>query len=325
MRRAALFALSTLLLAPAAAEASFPGRNGGFAVTVDGCQENRHIRLLTTAGRAVRDLTPPCDPVGEDEFRDTFAPDWSPDGSRLAYADASEDAPWFLTVAADGSDVRRAAPSRSGGARGGLQGPSFSPGGTRLAYEWGGRIHTAALDGSDERVVHDGRPFYTQPRWSPDGRTFVVERRGAQGGGLWLISASNGRTLRRLSRGGFEPDWSPDGRRLVFRSRYLQQEIKGGASGGNLFVVRADGRGGPRPILRRPRVADTSPVWSPDGRWIAWVSLGFSAGDVGFRVYPSLWRMPARGGRPRKLGTLPSPDVEEGFFSAPELSWQPLR
>ena len=321
MIRLALLVAVALLAAAPAALATFPGRNGGFATTAAGCQENQYIRLLDASARRVRDLTPRCAELGEDDYRDTYAPEWSPDGTRLAYVeDSLNTTPTVMTMLLDGSDARPVAP---GGPSAGKQPVSFSPAGDRIAFERDGKLYTAAVDGGDERTLHDGTPFYTRPRWSPDGTKFVVERRGPPGG-LWLIEAATGRTLRRVARGGFEADWSPDGRRIVFRTSYHQREIRGGASGGNLYVARADGRGKPRRIVHRERVAETSPVWSPDGRYIAWVSLRFTAGDVGFRIFPSVWRVPARGGRPRMLSTLPQPFVEEGFYDAPVVAWQPL-
>jgi len=45
---------------------------------------------------------------------------------------------------------------------------------------------------------------------------------------------------------------------------------------------------------------------------------------VAFDVKPSLWRVRAGGGRPRRLTGLPSPSVEEGEFLEPRLAWQRL-
>jgi Tol biopolymer transport system component len=87
--------------------------------------------------------------------------------------------------------------------------------------------------------------------------------------------------------------------------------------------VRASGKGARRLVHRR-RLAEIAPTWSPDGRWIAWISLRFGKGDVGFDVKPSLWRVRAGGGRPRRITALPAPTVEEGEFLAPRLAWQAL-
>ena len=323
MIRAWFVLVAALLAAAPAADATFPGRNGGFAVTAPGCEENQHIQLLSEAGRTLRDLTPRCERVGEDAFLDTLGPSWAPNGGRLAYVRRVFGGPLEIaSLPLDGGPVSHFGPPY--GPRGGDQGPTYSPEGDRLAYEYNGTLYTAAIDGSEHREVHGGRPFYTRPRWSPDGRTLLVERPSRSA--LVLVDAQGGHWLRRIARGAHEADWSPDGRWIVFRTRYRQDEIEGGASGGNLYVVRADRRRGSRPrrIVHRERTAETSPVFSPDGRWIAWVSLRFTAGDVGFRVYPSLWRMRFPGGRPQRLRFLPQPFVEEAFFSAPQIAWRPI-
>lgn len=51
------------------------------------------------------------------------------------------------------------------------------------------------------------------------------------------------------------------------------------------------------------------------------MSLDFSKGDVGFDVFPSLWSVRAKGGKPKRIKQLEKPYVEEGYFHAPELTW----
>src|SRR5690606_13835349 len=58
------------------------------------------------------------------------------------------------------------------------------------------------------------------------------------------------------------PSWSPDGQRLVFTG------YDGGLS--DLFVINADGTGLQR--LTNDKYADMHPVWSPDGRTLAWAT-----------------------------------------------------
>ena len=327
-----LTAASLLLaLAAPAADASFPGRNGILAVTLDACGEAGHIRAYSAAGRALHDLTPRCETIEEDEPRTTSGPEWTPDGSRLVFADdgfGGDPAPRFGSVAADGSDRQPLPPALGTEPRGSARRLSFSPEGERVAYAADRKVLTSRLDGTDRRVLLGGCTdangcLYEEPRWSPDGRRIAVRKLGARPGVL-VVDARTGKLVRRIMRGGVEHDWSPDARSLVFRTRFQHREIEGGATGGNVYVQRVSG-GRPRRIVHRERIADTSPVWSPDGRTILFVSLRMAAGDVGFRVFPSLWRVPSRGGRPVKLTTLPETYQEEGFFDPPRLAWQALR
>ena len=338
---AAVF-LAGLALAPGAA-ASFPGKNGSFAVGLDGCSENRYIRAYSPAGRALAPLTPRCAPGDEEDiYASTFDADWSPDGTRLVYVQADAVPAGIVTAATDGSDQQLVPMPAELAGRGAE--PSFAPDGQRIAFTADRAIWTVRTDGSELRRVRaspactgdtDNCVHVEAPRWSPDGRTIAFESVQWAFGpgkpsplkpGIWLMNAQTGRLIRRLSRGGHEADWSPDGRRLVFRTEYEQaSETRGGTSGGNLFVVRADGKGKASRLVHKRGTAETTPAWSPDGRSIFWISLRHGGGDVAFDLKSSLWRVRARGGRPRRVANLPGPGVEEGFFSAPTLSWQPRR
>ena len=115
-----------------------------------------------------------------------------------------------------------------------------------------------------------------------DGRdgTLVFE----QDGWLWLLDAAGGEP-RRLSvtvRGDFPwaaPRWveldraiagaslGPTGRRALFEAR------------GEIFTVPVD-KGDARNVTRSSHAADRAPVWSPDGRRLAW----FSDTGAGYRL-----------------------------------------
>jgi Tol biopolymer transport system component len=87
---------------------------------------------------------------------------------------------------------------------------------------------------------------------------------------LDLINA-DGSGLRRLAHGsGAGPEWSPDGRKLVFGKRPRRSGAACrpvGSCHEEIYVIDADGTGLRR--LTRNTVVDSNPVWSPDGRTIA--------------------------------------------------------
>jgi Tol biopolymer transport system component len=326
LKRASL-GLLVVLAAAAPAQASFPGRNGKLAITVQGCNDVEHILAFTPVTAQLRELTPSCESAGRFEYRHTAAPEWFPDGRRLVFLerDRSETpgTTTFRIADANGREM-----SRISTAGGGVfpRAPSVSPGGTRIAFSGRERIYTVNVDGTglgalspDPFCTVAGCAYFEDPRWSPDGRRLAVARGGPHNtkNGIWLMDARNGRLIRRLSKGGHEPDWSPDTRHVVFRSR-----DNNAGDGGNLFVVRADGKGRPRRIVHRERLVETQPVWSPDGRWIAWVSLRWRSHRA---IDASLWRIRLADGRLQRLTTLTSPAVESGMFDAPDVAWQPLR
>jgi Tol biopolymer transport system component len=318
-------ALLMLIVAAPAASASFPGRNGKIAVVQDdNCPEPpdddppRVIKAYSPGGASLGRLTK-CD-----ANRD--GPDWSRRGARLAFAQTTGGPAEFWSQKADGTDLRSMKIPAEADFEG-TEGPSWSPDGRRVAFVKDDAIWTAKTDGTGmKRVLARPCPHCVEilsARWSPNGRkiAFVASGAGKKGfrQGLWVVNR-NGKHRRRLAKGGLEPDWSPNSKRIVYRSDYENKE-SGGATGGNLYVIRVkDGRKH-RLLHTRSEVA-TVPVWAPNGKSVAYVELRFGAGDVGFDLKARLMRLSAKGGKPHRLHKLPDPPVDEGFFASPDIAWQ---
>jgi Tol biopolymer transport system component len=323
----ACIALLAFTLPVSAAQASFPGRNGKLAVAVEGCggadslDDPRHIHAFSPRGRDLGRLTQ-CDGV------DRYAPHWLADGERLALAERPADMTRLTTRAADGSNPAEI-PVEVGGNE--YEGePTVSPDGRHVAWSEDGAIYRAAVDGTGLRRLRgpskeDG-PGAREPSWSPDGRKIAYSwDRNLTREEIWLMDARTGERTRRLARNGREPDWSPDGKRVVYRTSFnrFSAEENGDLKGANLWVVRADGTGHRR-VHRTHGVAATEPVWSPNGRSIAWIELDFGPGDVSPDIRPTIRRMRLRGGTPRRLAELQQAYIEGDDYRTPALSWQPL-
>ena len=94
---------------------------------------------------------------------------------------------------------------------------------------------------------------------SPDGKHLAYCR---ERGDLWLMSV-DGKKARRLAASWNAPDynWSPDGRWIVFAKD--DDDFNR-----DVFIVPVDGSRKPFNVSRHPD-NDSAPVWSPDGRMIA--------------------------------------------------------
>jgi dipeptidyl aminopeptidase/acylaminoacyl peptidase len=261
--RLALLAVAPLTaLAPASAEAAFPGRNGlvaHYQADVGGLEEHGISVAPLGGGAWAGPYGPSCAEGDPDPC--PLRPAWSADGRRLAF---DLEGRRLGVMDADGSNVRILSFPGVAAAR-----PAWSPDGTRLVFQGraGGvlRLYVAAADGSGLRRLTRG----AQPAWSARGVIAFV-----RGGRLYRIRP-DGRGLRRLTGApASEPDWSPDSRQLVFVRR------------GRAFRMALGGR--PRRVTRRRA---NGPVWTPDGRWIV-----FDRGDGGYRA---IYRIRPRGGRPR--------------------------
>jgi Tol biopolymer transport system component len=139
---------------------------------------------------------------------------------------------------------------------------------------------------------------------------------------------ADGSGLRTLANGpwsrddqGFRavPAWSPDGRKLVFAKRLERSGAPcrpAGRCNDEIYVINADGTGLQR--LTRNAVTDGHPVWSPDGRRIAF--LRWRDGPTA-----NIYVMNADGSGQRRLTRTPrrqgepawSPDGEKIAFTAP--------
>ncbi|NOX64069.1 MAG: hypothetical protein GXP42_19355 [Chloroflexi bacterium] len=150
--------------------------------------------------------------------------------------------------------------------------PDMGPNGAiavrSTAVEHPGIALYAAPGASPRRLTKE--PGDSQPRWSPDGRTILFNSDGRtpdQKTHLFLIDLST-RAVQDLGpgRGG---DWSPDGRRIVYQGCDDTGEPCGlwifdleNATKRQLTTVETDSR----------------PAWSPDGRFVAFMSAGRSPG-----------------------------------------------
>jgi dipeptidyl aminopeptidase/acylaminoacyl peptidase len=99
---------------------------------------------------------------------------------------------------------------------------------------------------------------------------------------------------------------SPDGRRVAFT--LVEADGQADRLCSSIWVVAADGATPVRRFTEGP--ADRSPRWSPDGRWLAYISA-----PDGKPERAHLRLAPLDGGMPARVGELPGPIIQ--------LAWSP--
>lgn len=232
------------------------------------------------------------------------APALSPDGKWIAYdltttdmaANKRNPAVWLMR--ADGTGRKKIAAGDS---------PVWSPDGKNIAFSSGGQISLYNVATAKTRKLPEIAGGASSLRWTPDGKALLAvsdvpvgEQPSESGSKARIIDSLLYRhwttwqgptrahilhvpltgTPRDLTPGpydappfsvggGSEFDVSPDGRELVYARNTDERPER--STNADLFIVPLTGGGEATRITSRTG-ADTAPVYSPDGRWIAWRS-----------------------------------------------------
>jgi dipeptidyl aminopeptidase/acylaminoacyl peptidase len=195
----------------------------------------------------------------------SFAPVWSPDGTRIAFATGSDNVFGVAVVNSDGTGLRRILKG-SGGAE--FPG-SWSPDGSRLAIaasSGDGNSHIEIVDlSTDQRIVLPGGDGDGRPKFSPDGRKIAFFSGRDSGPQVFVMNSDGSARVQLTGRDGesWAAVWSPDGTRLAFNSNRTGRH--------EIFVMNADGSD-QRQLTHVSEGSNYEPTWSPDGRRIAFSS-----------------------------------------------------
>jgi hypothetical protein len=305
---AAVTVLIALAVFAAPAQATFPGRNGGIAFgqhTTSGDPDpviTEHSRLLVALPPFSRERTRTlvdCQttdgvPSGGDcTSTNPRSPSYSRTGEKIVF-DAGER---LAIIDADGgvAALLPAATADDGD-------PCFSPDGKRIAFtgvndRGGTDLYVHRLEGSATNlIIQDAEA----PAWSSRNRLAYV-----RSGNIYTADP-NGRA-RRWVTSGVSPDWSPHSSRLAL-VRPLPSLTFDGVTG-RMYTITASGHD----LRRVGRSKDAShPVWSPDGRWLAYdgFDLGVNVKRLG-------------GGRPAREIAPTQFSGESGSIASFQPAWRP--
>jgi Tol biopolymer transport system component len=243
----------------------------------------RNLFMIDAGGTGLTRLT------GPDDNTDQY-PDWSPDGTQIAYVSDTNTFDSRLRVLDVVRRTLRELPIGSLSA----SVPQWSPDGTQLSFEsfdsdaFQEHVYLVNADGSGapRRLAQIGSE--RNAAWSPDGNrlAFIGAAQFLDPERVYVIARSGDSPLP-VSPSGLEPafaggdlDWSPDGSRIVFSAAHpLGQDF-----GSDLYVVGIDGNGLVNLTASPPFSSNVRPRWSPDGRVIAYtcsdVNRSGTIGDI---------------------------------------------
>jgi len=275
----------------------------------------------------------------------------SPDGKWVAYVlstpdsakDKSDSDIWMISW--DGSETVKLTTSPEGESR-----PRWSPDGKYLTF-LSSRYETKSSQiwkmdrrGGEAEKLTELKYGIGDYAWSPDSKKIllvihdqessddadkkksakpiVIDRYHFKSDGdgymerkrdhLYLFDVET-KKLDTLTKGDYNeenPVWSPDSKKIVFVSNRTSDPDRN--SNSDLWVMEAK-KGAAITQLTKWTGSDTSPAWSPDGKWIAYLKSQMPI----FSIYDQsqLAVIPANGGEPKILNTSLDRDV-----SAPRWS-----
>ena len=274
-----LFALSAIALSslvlPGAAGGAFPGTNGRI-VFVTNRDANSEVYTANADGSDPLRLT--------DTRENESGPAYSPDGTKIAFARASDI--WVMN--ADGSGA---------GAITGIEGadsePAWSPDGSQIVYvsnhstpsggTTGPELFIINADGSgtERQVTNTPSNAASQaPAWSPAGDQIAYESNATTGFDIYTIAPSvtagfgTLRSANELNWNYQNPSWSPNGAGIAFE-RGTGTNV--GDTTKEIWIMNADGS---NPVqITKDSVYDVDPAFSPDGTRIAFESTQAGGGN----------------------------------------------
>ncbi|HYL34460.1 MAG TPA: winged helix-turn-helix domain-containing protein [Bryobacteraceae bacterium] len=197
---------------------------------------------------------------------------------------------------------------------------------------------------------------YFSPRFSPDGGRLAFSISRHDGSDLWVKALDRDAPLRLTFLDGDSafPVWTPDGKKIIFKYKTAMSWIRSDGAGGPHPLT--NGRETPRSIspdgkrlaylhyadrdhpeivtaaiegdadhlkLGKPevflpaRLGDSSPMFSPDGRWLAYMSTESGTAEIYVRPFPGpggRWQISSGGG----IFPVWSRDGRELLYQAPD-------
>ncbi|KAB2893767.1 MAG: hypothetical protein F9K28_07400 [Bacteroidetes bacterium] len=158
-----------------------------------------------------------------------FSPEWSPDGSKIAFVSSLTGGDEIFVMNADGTSLQQVT---SGVAAN--DGITWSPDGDKIAFSFLGDVYTVSPGSSSNKIADDEEDHFGSLTWSPVSNEVLVENTNPE----WIYAAiyRMDATSGDLSSGALtgeasDPEWSPDGTQFAYADLELNAIVIRSSSG----------------------------------------------------------------------------------------------
>lgn len=173
-------------------------------------------------------------------------PDWSPDGTKVAFESRSD----IFVADLERRGLQNIVNLTGDGQATDDGGPAWSPDGARIAFHRDLVVHVMDADGGDLVALRAG----AFPVWTPDASRILFVDRGLGQIASMRPDGSDVRVLTNQEGGAGHPEPSRDGERIAFHSPSFSEDSR-------IWIINADGSN-PRIIESVPAHAE-HPNWGP--------------------------------------------------------------
>lgn len=258
---------------------------------------------------------------------------WSPDGKRIAFVSTRDGASQVWIIAVEGGEATRLTSLSTGASD-----PAWSPDGKWLAFA--SEVHPDCKDDSCNAKrdadkaqdkasarIYDRLLYRHWTTWSEHKRSHIfVMPVDATGAPRDLLSGAD-YDVPTVQRGGpAHFSWSPDGKEIAFNAVVDKNEAW--STNGEILTVPTSG-GATRTITTNTGF-DASPIYSPDGKYIAYIAqarAGYEADKWTLMLYDrsASRHIAVTSGFDRSVSSFAwTPDSKTIYFNAQDQGREPI-